>query len=215
MKPHRLMLQTHLQTEENQHLHKEMDLQTALEQCQNEVKRLKDLLEDKTKEVNAAVRKRQMRTIAYINIMNELNDAQEALKENRNKCETLEKNLQLQLEENQQLHQRELEENGERLRRELSAETEKLKKELSDREEALKKELCEKENVFLKTHQDLSELWEARAEEWTKRERELEEMLQKMVKQKVEELQLTTGDVEKKKRKIWRVWKWKTWRRLK
>lgn len=42
-----------------------MDLQTALEQCQNEVKRLKHLLEDKTKEVNKAVRERQMRTIAY------------------------------------------------------------------------------------------------------------------------------------------------------
>lgn len=54
----------------------------------------------------------------------------------------------------------------------------------------MKKELSEKERVFLKTLQDLSELWEARAEDWTKRDGELEEMLQKMVKQKVEELQV-------------------------
>ncbi|TWW72508.1 hypothetical protein D4764_16G0010050 [Takifugu flavidus] len=134
-------------------------------------------------------------------------DWREALKENMSK-----KNLQQQLEGNQQLHQR-AGGNGERLRRELSAETEKLKKELSDREEALKKELCEKEKVFLKTHQDLSELWEAELKSGPReRERELEEMLQNMEKQKVEELQLTTGDVEKEKRRIWRVWK--MWRRL-
>lgn len=108
-----------------------------------------------------------------------LNDAQEVLKEN--KSETLEKNLHLQLEENQQVHQRELQENGERLRRALTK-IEKFMCKLSDREKAWRKELS--------TLQDLSELREARVEKWTTIDRELKEMLQKMVKQKAEQLQV-------------------------
>lgn len=185
------MLQKNLQTEEHMGLHKDMkELQAALEQCQNEVKQLKELLEQKTREMDKTVRKRQMRTIAYIEVMNNLNVAQAALTENINKSETLEKNLQAQLAENQQLHQRELEEKEEMLRRELSDETEQLKKELWDREEALKKDLSEKEKAFQKTLQDLSQHWEARAEEWVRRGRELEEMLLNMEKIEVEELQV-------------------------
>ena len=235
-------LQKDNQTEEKKHLQEEIrDLQAALVQCQNEVSHLKDLVQERTEEVNKAIKKRQTRTIAYIDVMNELNVAQAALQESTNKCEVLEKNHQAQLEANLQLHQRELEANEERFRRELSDQAEKLKKELSDREEAFRNDLSEKEKAFQKTLQGLSDQWEARAKEWAERERELEEMLQNMGREEAEALQvclpfpplwqeshfkvkpeatfhfqqLNTDNPQKKRRRIWRVWKWKIWRRFK
>lgn len=178
-------------TEEKNHLHKKIkDLQTALKLCQNEVGHLKDLLEEKTEEANKAVDSRQMKTTAYINVLHELTAAQKTLEDTMNRREALETNLQMQLKENQQVHQRKLEENEERFRRELSDETEKIRKEFSDREEAFKKDLSEKDQAILKTLQDVSEHWEARADEQAKKMRQLEEFILKRQKTEVEELQV-------------------------
>lgn len=50
----------------------------------------------------------------------------------------------------------------------------------------MEKELSEKDKAFQKTVRDVSEYWEARAEEWAGKERELEEWIPNMEKMDVE-----------------------------
>lgn len=88
------MVQKQLKKEENKHLNDEIKhLNMELGNSVSYVDQMNDLLQQKDKKVKKAVRKRQMRTSAHVDLSNEFTGAQMVLEEAENSKETLEKNL--------------------------------------------------------------------------------------------------------------------------
>lgn len=152
------------------------NLQTALEQSQNEVGDLKDLIEEKNKEINQRKRKRQTRSTSFSAAINSLTVAQAALEEITIKNEDLEKKVQEQPDK-PQLQEETLEEKYDRLMTELFGDFQKLLQELSDREETFNIHLSAQDKVFKMTLQDLWKRMNTKAGEWAERRRQLREML--------------------------------------
>lgn len=166
------MPKKNLQKDENKQLEKmRKDLQSALEQSQNDIRHLKVILEEKTEELSEVGRERQEWTAAYIDVLNRLTVTQAALKENIKKNQDLEKKHQQVCEKQQ------LEEKQEHFRSKLSGEIKKLQKQLSHRMEAYEKDLSAGEAAFQRRLKEMLNCYEAQAKEWAKEERVVKDMI--------------------------------------
>lgn len=169
------MPQDDLQTDEQLQKMKE-DLQAAVEQSRTEVRHLKELLKEKTEEINQVEAERQEWTAAYIHVVNRLTVTQAALEENTRKNQDLEKKHQ-EVCEKRRLQQGEMEEKRELFRSKMTDEINKLKEKLSLRMEAHEQELSAREAAFQGRLQEIRYCDEAGDKDWAEEERGMEDRI--------------------------------------
>lgn len=124
--------------EENNELHR------SAETREEDIGLLKELLADKSKKLNIAMKKLQMRSVAHTNTLNVLSSTKAELEETLRKCEVLKEDHVKQVEELKDDHQRKLFDRGEQLKEEfLSKEQRKCLQKILNTEENYRKQLQE------------------------------------------------------------------------
>lgn len=131
------------------------ELQELAERLPQDINLLEEKLVEKDQQLSDAIKKRQRRSIAYTDAMNQLSVTEAALEQSRQKFDTLQLDLQKKLEEQDTVLQKQLEQ-------------ERMQRQQGEQQESFRKQLRE-----------LSELWRARTRQSAKKRRELEEKIQR------------------------------------
>ncbi|KAF3696207.1 hypothetical protein EXN66_Car011883 [Channa argus] len=141
-------------------------LETGEEKWRRKVSKLEELLTEKDKALRRAIKKRQARTRAYVDILAELTKTTSALKQSHLTCVALEGKLQTMLASGS--FRKELSNTGNSFRQQL---LENSRKE----GEGLHKDLSYKDIKSRMEPVELCELWQSKAQNWNKEKMELEE----------------------------------------
>ncbi|TWW77986.1 putative protein tag-278 [Takifugu flavidus] len=132
-------------------------LESSMETWREEVQQLREALAEKEEQLSRAVERQQMRTVARVETLTQLNSTQAALKESNLKCASLEETLHSQQQEKEERHRRELMEQEKGFNKTLLVIQEKFERKLeeesqrsNEEKEAMRQQLFLKEKKFQK-----------------------------------------------------------------
>lgn len=177
------------------------ELHAAVGRMDQTISQLKQQLAEKAQQLSGAIEKSQRRKIAHTKAMNELRVTKEALEEVKGKHKALELKLQKQLEKQDTTFKRELEEKKGCFQKKLSRLLKQHQQELFEREKKRKNQFRQEDKNFIKQLMELSEQWVAKAQQSAENQRELEEKIQRMLKdnKEVNEFQTPTKQTQRKR----------------
>ncbi|TWW76508.1 hypothetical protein D4764_13G0011700 [Takifugu flavidus] len=112
----------------------------SVTELQHEVRQLKELLAEKDEQLSRTIKRRQIRTVAHVDTLTQLNQTRADLKVSQEKCTYLEEKLQTATNDSHQSP-----EHGDHVRGQQSEKAATCIIELSKKEEALKLQFLEKE----------------------------------------------------------------------
>lgn len=136
---------------ELEQLQQEMnELQKLAGQLPQDLNQLGEQLVEKDQQLSDAIKKRQRRSIAQTEAINQLSFTEAALEESRQKLEALQLNLHKKLQEQDTVLQRQLEQTKDRFKSPPSEEVRRHQRELSEREERMKRQQGEQVESFRK-----------------------------------------------------------------
>ncbi|TWW71429.1 hypothetical protein D4764_17G0009120 [Takifugu flavidus] len=132
-------------------------LESSMETWREEVQHLREALAEKEEQLSRAVKRGQMRTVAHVETLTQLNSTQAALKESNLKCASLEETLHSQQQEKEERHRRELIEQEEGfhqkllvIEEEFETKLEEEKHRFNEEKEALRQQLFLQQEKFKK-----------------------------------------------------------------
>ncbi|XP_056912762.1 trichohyalin-like isoform X2 [Takifugu flavidus] len=133
-------------------------LESSMETWREErVQHLREVLAEKEEQLSRAVKRHQMRTVAHMETLTQLNTTQAALKESNLKCASLEETLHSQQQEKEERHKRKLMKQEEGFNQKLLVTEEEFVRKLEEEKhrfdeekEALRQQLFLKEKKFNK-----------------------------------------------------------------